>query len=218
MFKLIAMKTKLLIIPAIVALLSACSTAYKTGQTPDDVYYSPGKTYSKAVVVSGNEYNRDSYQDNSIRMGINNYRWRTFDDDYGYNPYQYGYNSGYYYNPFYCSYPVYNYLCYPPHYYSNNYAVFYTSVVPLNNTPRTVNLSTYKSGYNNSNGNNQIRLGRSQSSRSTYNNRNTEYSRRSYSIENSANSNRSYSPSTESGSSSSRSSNSGSISRPSRSR
>ncbi|MBK8951779.1 MAG: hypothetical protein IPM85_05095 [Chitinophagaceae bacterium] len=35
------MKPQLLLLALTVAALSSCTTAYKTGQTPDDVYYSP---------------------------------------------------------------------------------------------------------------------------------------------------------------------------------
>jgi uncharacterized lipoprotein len=42
------MKTKLLLLAVSVAVFSSCSTMYKTGQTPDDVYYSPLR--SAAVV------------------------------------------------------------------------------------------------------------------------------------------------------------------------
>ena len=37
------MNTKLLLIAISVAAFSGCTTLYKAGQTPDDVYYSPAR-------------------------------------------------------------------------------------------------------------------------------------------------------------------------------
>ena len=114
-----------------VLLFASCSTAYKSGQTPDDIYYAKGRT----VVENTNRYERVEkvYQDRQIRMAAYDYRWRTLDDrydyDYRYNPYTYGYNYGYYYNPYYCQYPVYN-----------NNVVF---VNPKNTAIRTTNLNNY---------------------------------------------------------------------------
>jgi hypothetical protein len=105
------MKTLLLILSILV--LASCSTAYKSGQTPDDLYYSK----SKVIVEKKSEdryERREDYtsQDRQIRMAINDRRWRNLDYDYDYdcryNPYTYGYNYGYYYNPFYYPYPVYS--------------------------------------------------------------------------------------------------------------
>jgi hypothetical protein len=105
------MKTLLLILS--IAVLASCSTAYKTGQTPDDLYYSK----SKVIVEKESEdryERREDYtsQDRQIRMAINDRRWRNLDYDYDYDcrysPYAYGYNYGYYYNPFYYPYPVYS--------------------------------------------------------------------------------------------------------------
>ncbi len=108
------MKTNLLTTIAFTILLASCSTAYKQGQTPDDVYYSPAKEKTLAKADnnrSDNQYarrnNDDDYQDNMtssedqyLRMKIQNrYRWNTIDDyDYWSNPSfafsnYYGYNS-----------------------------------------------------------------------------------------------------------------------------
>ncbi len=37
------MNTRILLLAISAAALSSCSTMYKSGQTPDDVYYSPGQ-------------------------------------------------------------------------------------------------------------------------------------------------------------------------------
>ena len=122
---------KILVYSLSILLFASCSTAYKSGQTPDDIYYSKPKT----VIDNSNRYERkdNGYEERQIRMAARDYRWRSLDDRYDYNyrysPYSYGYNYGYYYNPYYCSYPV----------YANN-VVF---VNPKNTTIRTTNLNAY---------------------------------------------------------------------------
>ena len=92
-----AMNTKLLLIPFIFAGLSSCSTAYKTVQTPDDVYFSPAPPHAEYVSTENNDnrtvYNDETIEDREIRTTIHNRRWRRlhrYDYDYGYN-YPYGY-------------------------------------------------------------------------------------------------------------------------------
>ncbi len=136
------MNAKLLLIAISVVSFSSCSTAYKTTQTPDDVYYSPARFYDEEK----RDEKKDDYadtrknysEDRQIRLGINDPRWRYFDNDINYNPYQYGYNYGYYYNPYYYNLPVYN-------------PVVVTPVNPKTATPRTTNLAAYTPNYNNSN-------------------------------------------------------------------
>lgn len=125
------MKVKILLIAIASVSLGSCSTAYKSGQTPDDVYFSPVK-----VVEEKNDREEDRRNDQAnaeereIRMASRDRRWRDWDDDYDcrYDPYRYGYSYGYYYNPYYYPYPVYS-----GHIYVN----------PKNNTPRTTNLAAY---------------------------------------------------------------------------
>jgi hypothetical protein len=101
---------------------TSCTSAYKTGQTPDDVYYSPVRPQAQDEYVDverqddrryrgSEEYNEDRYLRYRVR---NPYRWSAL-DDYYYSPaysYHYGgYNSWYsscnnyyswnYYNPYY---------------------------------------------------------------------------------------------------------------------
>lgn len=108
-----SLKLNILLIAAI-ALASSCSV-YRTGQTPDDVYYSPGREASAASYVqvdnrSSNRYNAyDDYlpsEDRYLRMMVRNRtRWSVFNDyDYfspwAYSPYNaFGYSP--YYSPFY---------------------------------------------------------------------------------------------------------------------
>jgi len=81
------MKTTLLSSLFGVLLLTSCSTAYRAGQTPDDVYFSPGKQ------VGGEEYatnrkEQEEYQDYIssqddayLRRLVNNRnRWSSIDD------------------------------------------------------------------------------------------------------------------------------------------
>lgn len=103
------MKTKYLLLVGLVVILGSCSTAYRSGQTPDDVYYSPAPA-AETYVVKNNSSDRNSYsygnaEEREIRRGINDSRYRntvTFDVGYGYNPFgynPYAYNS-FGYNPY----------------------------------------------------------------------------------------------------------------------
>lgn len=96
------MNTKLLLLIAIIAGFSSCSTAYKAGQTPDDVYYSPVRPQNDYVRVHNDEdknvYNNTD-EDRNIRTSVRNRRWRRY-DDYDYN-YPYGVPYGNQYPPVY---------------------------------------------------------------------------------------------------------------------
>lgn len=215
------MNVKILLIAIASISLGSCSTAYKSGQTPDDVYFSPVK-----VVEENNDdeddrnYDVTDAEEREIRMASRDRRWRDWDDDYDcrYDPYRYGYSYGYYYNPYYYPYPVYS---------------GYVFVNPKNTTPRMTNLGGYnpktlvvsnpKTGetrwinspkiYNNSNNSSSRNSGgfvRRVLSGNSDNNNNSS----------SNNSNRSYTPSSNSSNSGSssgtRSSSGTSVSRPSR--
>src|SRR5687768_17589005 len=106
----IAMKSLAIIAALIVTVLGSCSV-YRSGQTPDDVYYSPGATKQEAAYVEadgdrdeGRRYNNRSYNgyddyaaadDRWLMMRVRNrYRWSYFDDYNYYNPYNsFGYNG-----------------------------------------------------------------------------------------------------------------------------
>ena len=87
------MKTKLLLLAVAVAAFTSCSTVYKTGQTPDDVYYSPARAYDEVQTENKDEAPTYVYtgEDRMIHMGITDARWRNLNYDYGYNPYDYSY-------------------------------------------------------------------------------------------------------------------------------
>ncbi|HEX2684295.1 MAG TPA: hypothetical protein VHL77_10195 [Ferruginibacter sp.] len=134
------MQSKILLFVLSIIVFSSCSTAYKTGQTPDDVYYSPARVIVKEDRNDKDEqvkkYRKDDYE---ITMSIRDRRWRDFRDDYEYNnsPYNYTFcncncNYGYYYNPYYYPWAIYT-------------TKLYTA--PVNTTPRMVNLNAYN-GYN----------------------------------------------------------------------
>ncbi len=205
------MQSKFLLIALSVAAISSCSTAYKTGQTPDDVYYSPAR-----VIENDNrseQRNQVRYEpatDYEITMGIRDRRWRDFTDDYryDYSPYYYATcnrpNYGYYYNPYYYPWAIYT------------GKVTYTP--PVNTTPRMVNLNSYN-GYNT-----RVASGKTTGTAfwtnpsTQYNNSNRSSSTRTSGREifvpgsrsSSNNNTRSYEPSSNSGRSSSGSSSSGS--------
>jgi uncharacterized membrane protein YgcG len=139
-FKQIVMQSKILLFALSVAAFSSCSTAYKTGQTPDDVYYSPAKVVEvKQKAEDRNEGRFQPKADYEITMGIRDRRWRDFRDDYDYDNSPYNYcvcncrPVGYYYNPYYYPWAIYN--------------TKVTYSAPVNSTPRMVNLNAY-SGYN----------------------------------------------------------------------
>lgn len=82
------MHTKYTIMALIIAgsaALSSCSTAYKMGQTPDDVYYSPAKPQS--AYASSDNRDEDSYYEANPRR---NNRSNQYDDAYysGYDMYR----------------------------------------------------------------------------------------------------------------------------------
>ncbi|MEN9570531.1 MAG: hypothetical protein RL172_1762 [Bacteroidota bacterium] len=224
------MNSKLLLAGIVLVTFASCTSAYKSGQTPDDVYYSPVRLYKedKKQDEDRKEELRDySSDDRQIRLGINNRRWRSIDYDISYNPYLYGYNYGYYYNPYYCQFPVYN-------------TIIATPANPKITTPRTTSLAGYNTPYNNTNvavnpktgyvnpiapvrtyqnggsrlGNTLGKVLNTATNSSQYNNSNQSTN------SNNNSSNRTYSPSssgTKSSSSGSSSSGGGSVSRPTRS-
>lgn len=125
--KIIAMKSGIILSLIGGVLLSSCSV-YRSGQTPDDVYYSPARQ-TKSAAVAGNEYvqtqsgrndgrrnqdysNSRSYSayddfatmdDRWLMMRVRNpYRWSMFDDYSYYNafsPYS-PYGMGGFHSPY----------------------------------------------------------------------------------------------------------------------
>ena len=140
-FKLKAMKTKHLFLLGIIAAFSSCSSAYRIGQTPDDVYFSPAPPQN-VYVTSNNQQNKDTYaynntynsEDLAIRRGIGNPRYRnniSLDFGYGYNPYDY-YGSSFYspYSSYYNPYAYTGVTFYPYNYNNSYYSPYYNNYYP----------------------------------------------------------------------------------------
>jgi hypothetical protein len=144
-----AMKSKSTFSIILLAILFAsCTTAYKSGQTPDDVYYSPARPQDEYVRTEKQDDSRyryddeESYRDDRyLRMKIHDRRYSgLYDDYYSYNPYYYHYYNGRLnYNSPWSSYNYWNY------YYNPYYAPVITVVprTPVYNKPRTFDLSLY---------------------------------------------------------------------------
>lgn len=165
-------------------LLTSCTSVYKSGQTPDDVYYSPDRPQDEYVRVEKQDNrmyrNNDvALEDRYLRMKVRNRRYAFLDNDYDYyygsnynqyndyyriNTSMYGnynwglWNNGYnsfYYTPSYYNSHYYNPYYYNPYYGNPYYAgTVYGNVKPVYNKPRTGNLQVF--GVN-GNDNNQQR-------------------------------------------------------------
>lgn len=80
------MVTRILLVGLISAGLTSCAT-YRTGQTPDDVYYSPERPQEEYVQIDRDDNDRYSYNDRSLedrrlRQQIRDSRFRFEDDIY----------------------------------------------------------------------------------------------------------------------------------------
>lgn len=160
------MNSRIILLGFAAAALSSCSTAYKTGHTPDDVYFSPAREADAYVKVESDDDRRyrseeryrsnDEYvnsDDRWLRMRVRNrYRWSTF-DDYEWNDWRYNsWNNNLYYSssPFNGYSPFNNY--WNNYYHWNNYYNPYcTRVIVVNpktnplvyNQVRNFNLNSY---------------------------------------------------------------------------
>ena len=171
------MNSKILLLALTVAFLSSCSTAYKTAQTPDDVYYSAAQPQKEDKKVDKEEnrdysYSDDYYDDRYLRMKVSNrYRWNDLNDWYSYDRYSLGYNYHYgsYYNPYNSwnyYYNPYNCCCNGNNNYSNPKVATVKPIV----RPSNFNLAGYtNSNYNNSNKKSAIK----NNSRPVYSNTNS---------------------------------------------
>jgi hypothetical protein len=226
------MKSPILLLALAIVILSSCSSAYKTGQTPDDVYFSPAPPADEYVQVEKRDdrsYKGSDqyYEDRYLRMRVQNrYQWSVLDDYYFNSPYAYNYYGSYsnWYNPF-NSYWTWN-TYYNPYCYGSviikNPGYYHYRVPP--SKPVAFNLNSYTNSGN-----------RSTAGRSIFNNNNSRYnnsnsnsfgnsvrklfsnSNSNYNSGNNSTPSRSYNPSS-SGSSGSRSSSSSSSSSSSGSR
>ncbi len=140
------MKNNIIGIFLMALVLGGCSSAYQTSQTPDDVYYSPGRSGG----ISGDNYQdySASNDDQYLRMKVQNRsQWGGIDDfSYWYDSRYYSpafYNpyGGYYYNPYltYSPYGYYNPYGYGhygySHYNSFGFSMGYNSYSPYGYSP-----------------------------------------------------------------------------------
>jgi len=176
------MKRQILLLAITAAALSSCTTAYKTGQTPDDVYFSPTRPQDEYVRVKEKEddqyrYDDEYYDDRYLRMKVHNHsQWSTLDDWYAYDRIGYSYNS--YYGSYYNPYTSWNYYYNP--YCRNNVIAYHpgysgqTSVAHTVPKPRAFNLASYTgTTYNNANNNVKMNSYKTGMSKPVYNNRNS---------------------------------------------
>ena len=128
------MKINFLLLAVLIITISSCSTAYKTTQTPDDVYYSPLHLQYDSVKTDRNKYSErdntvyENSEDREMRRRVHNRRYRRYDDGY-----DYPYGSSY---PYGGNYP-----------YGNNYPVYRNPKYGTSanaQQPRKTNLGAYK--------------------------------------------------------------------------
>ena len=90
------MKSPILLLALSVVALNSCTTAYKTGQTPDDVYFSPVRPQDEYVRMEKEDdrqyrYDEDFYEDRYLRMKVRNrYQWNDLNDWYSYERWGFG--------------------------------------------------------------------------------------------------------------------------------
>jgi hypothetical protein len=169
------MKSSIIIVALAALAFGSCTSAYKTGQTPDDVYFSPargdgGEEYVQTEKRDDRRYQGtdDYYEDRYLRMRANDrYRWSVLDDYYMTSPYAYNYYGSYYgnslfspynnywswntyYNP-YCSFYGGYYGSYP--YYNNNVIIIKSPANRITPPSRPIafNPASYSSNPGNSN-------------------------------------------------------------------
>jgi hypothetical protein len=144
------------VLPALsfVLLFASCTTAYKSGQTPDDVYFSPQRPQDEYVRIDDKkeryQYDDRGEDDRYLRMKVRN-RQLWSDLDFYYNdPFAYRYNlitPPYFYSTPWNYYNSWNYYYNP--YAINYYNPYATKVYVINpkspneNRPRMTNLNVY---------------------------------------------------------------------------
>jgi len=176
------MQRQIFLLAITAAALSSCTTAYKTGQTPDDVYFSPTRPQDEYVRVEEKEdkqyrYDDEYYDDRYLRMKVQNRsQWSSLDDWYAYD--RYGYRMNSYYGTYYNPYTSWNYHYNP--YCRNNVIAYHpgyqgqTSVAQNVSRPRPFNLASYTgTTYNNANNSVKMNSYKTGMVRPVYNNKNS---------------------------------------------
>lgn len=172
--------TRLILLLAIfTATISSCTTAYKTGQTPDDVYFSPARPQDEYVRVDQEDeyrYNDEYYDDRYLRMKVRNRsRWDDLNDWYYYDRYSYMYN--YYYGTWYNPYNSWHYYHNPYCHTGYNYIILNPKYPQTHTTitrPRSFSLNSYTNNNISNTNTGDIKLNRTGiTSRPVFNNSNT---------------------------------------------
>lgn len=90
------MTTRILLFALVIAGFSSCTT-YRSGQTPDDVYYSPAREVETYVQTEQEEdrttYNENRLEDQRLKQQIRDQRFRNFNDDIYWNSPRYNNNN-----------------------------------------------------------------------------------------------------------------------------
>jgi hypothetical protein len=184
------------IVPAVLLCsIYSCSTYKNSAVTPDDVYYSPGKSATPAGTQGSNSDYYSTPNENYVKMRVQDPdKWSYFDDynyDYygGYSPYSayspYGYGGGFglsmsygpgFYSPCYGGFGYYSPLSYYNSYYAwnNFYNPYYGGVVVINGKNTATPSYTRMSNFNPS-----AYQGRFYNSRPVNNTNNLNYTRNS---------------------------------------
>ena len=140
------MKSAILLLALSAIAFSNCTTAYKTGQTPDDVYYSPVRPQDEYVRTNNDDDRRyrsdDYYDDRYLRMKVHNrVMWSELDDWYYYNNrYNYSYYNYNCWNNPWSPYTYWNYYYNPYH---TNYIILNPKTTIAYNGPRVTNLNVF---------------------------------------------------------------------------
>ena len=139
-----AMKSFLPII-VVCILFAGCTSVYKSGQTPDDVYFSP--TPPKSEYVQAENRRHQDYSNYEVTP-VNPRRYRGLHDNYySYNPNYYEsfgpyllYNNPYYYSNNWGNYTNWNSYGYDPY---NGHVVLVQPQTKTSNKPRMFNMNVY---------------------------------------------------------------------------
>jgi len=141
------MRRSILLFALSAAILSGCTSAYKSGQTPDDVYYSPERQKDEYVRVKEDQQPKyqsadEYYDDRYLRMKVHNrVMWSSLDDLNYYNrQYSYSYYNSMNWNNPWSPYTYWNYNYNP---YCSRQVVYSGNVKTSYNHPRFFNLNTY---------------------------------------------------------------------------
>jgi len=141
------MRRSILLVALSAVVLGGCTSAYKSGQTPDDVYYSPDRQKDEYVRVKEDDQPKyqsadEYYDDRYLRMKVHNrVMWSSLDDLNYYNrQYSYSYYNSINWNNPWSPYTYWNAFYNP---YCSHQVVYGGNVKTAYSHPRMFNLNTY---------------------------------------------------------------------------